>query len=460
MAGVVELTQMLAARDRRVERQGALLAAYGRPLVSFTMNIAGPVKNSPSIRRGFALGRELLLGQLRRVKAPLLHREEIDEDTGCEGLYVVELDPSALKRICVEIEERTPLGRLYDLDVLCPDGSKLDRPSPRRCLICGGAAKDCARSRSHSVPELQARTHELLSAALNRRDAEDAASLAVRALLYEVSVTPKPGLVDRNNSGSHRDMDVYTFMASASALWPYFAECVRIGRESAADPAPDTFAALRFPGKLAEAGMLDATGGVNTHKGAIFTLGLLCGALGRLERGQWSEPETVLAQVAAMTAGVERELNNPEESERLTAGQRFFRSNGVTGVRGQAAAGFPSVLRFGLPVLEKGLAEGRSRDEAGAAALLAILANTEDTNMLSRGGMALAQKKRAQLSDLLDENPWPDRAAVEALDRDYIRENLSPGGSADLLALCWLLHFLRATPHNSPSAPPVGTSSI
>ena len=439
---LVELPQMLAARDRRVERQNALLQQYGLPLVSFTLNIAGPVKNSPDIRRLFALGRELLLDQFCRLKAPLVYREETDEDTGCEGLYVVDMESAALKALCCELEERTEAGRLFDLDVLCPDGRKLDRPRPRQCLICGRDAKDCARSRTHTVPELQARTRAIIRAALDHRNAERAAALAVRALLYEVTVTPKPGLVDRQNNGSHRDMDMYTFMASASTLWPYFAECVRLGQEHRDAPAPAAFAALRFPGKLAEGRMLHATGGVNTHKGAIFILGLACGALGRLDAAQWSDPAAVLAGIAAMTAGVERELAH-NEGHGPTAGERFYRAYGVTGVRGQAAQGFPSVLHCGLPVLESSLADGRTADEAGAAALLAILANTPDTNMLSRGGYEQAEEKRAELRALLTADPCPGREVLEALDRAYIAENLSPGGSADLLGRCWLLHFLK-----------------
>ena len=439
---MVELSQMLAARDRRVERQGALLEQYRLPLVSFTLNIAGPVKNGPEIRRVFALGRELLLDQLRRVKAPLICREETDADTGCEGLYVVDMDPAALKALCCELEERTEAGRLFDLDVLCPDGRKLDRPRSRRCLICGNDAKDCARSRTHSVPELQEKTREIIRAALDQHDTERAASLAVRALLYEVTVTPKPGLVDRMNCGSHRDMDMYTFMTSASALWPYFAACVKCGRESADRPAPETFAALRFPGKLAEGRMLRETHGVNTHKGAIFTLGLVCGALGRLEAAQWREPAAILAEIAAMTKGVEQELGK-SEARCPTAGERFYRQYGTTGVRGQAARGFSTVSDFGLPTLEAALAAGKSRDEAGAAALLALLAHTPDTNMITRGGYARAEEARAELRTLLETDPCPARETLEALDRAYIAENLSPGGSADLMALCWLLHFLK-----------------
>lgn len=444
MTRMVELPQMLEARERRAERQRELLEIYHLPLVSFTLNIAGPVKNSPSVRRGFRLGRELLLGQLSRLKAPVRFSEEIDEDTGCEGLYVVDLAPEMLKEAACAIEDGTELGRLFDMDVLAPDGGKLDRPTPRTCLICGKPAKDCARSRTHTVAELQRRTHELLTEAINTHDAQTAASLAVRALLYEVCTTPKPGLVDRVNSGSHKDMDIFTFISSSAALWPYFAQCVRVGRDTAARPAPETLVALRWPGKLAEGTMLSATGGVNTHKGAIFSLGLACAAVGRLDREQWDDSEMILAQVAAMAAGsVSRELSSLTKETASTAGQRFYLEYGVTGVRGQAEAGFPSVLEYGLPTLEKGLEQGRNVDEAGAAAMLTLLAHGTDTNMVSRGGIDVQREKSAQLLKLLETYPYPNADMLTALDQDYIRQNLSPGGSADLLALCYLLHFLK-----------------
>lgn len=444
MSGMVELPQMLEARERRVLRQQELLEEYRLPLVSFTMNIAGPVKNSPSIRRGFRLGRELLFGQLARIGAPVRYSQEVDADTGCEGYYLVDTAPDILKSITCDIEDRTDLGRLFDLDVLTPDGRKLDRANPRKCLICGGPAKECARSRAHTVAELQRHTHDLLTDALDSHDAGTAASLAVRALLYEVCTTPKPGLVDRSNSGSHGDMDIYTFMDSAAALWPYFARCVRVGRSTASQPAAETFAALRWPGKLAEGDMLAATNGVNTHKGAIFSLGLACGALGRLERERWGDPACVLSQVAAMTAGtVERELAGHDRGGAATAGERFYLQYGVTGVRGQAEKGFPTVLEHGLPALEGGLAQGRSLDEAGSAAMLTLLAHTTDTNMISRGGIDVQREESARLRQLLEREPYPGRDILEALDREYIGRDLSPGGSADLLAMCYLLHFLK-----------------
>ena len=123
----VTLLEMLEARERRVERQRRLLAEYETTLVCFTMNIAGPIKNSPQIRRGFALGRRLLEEQFRVAGIRVLHSEKICENTGNEAVFVLDKDPLAVKALSVEIEDHTTGGRLFDMDVLCPDGRKVDR---------------------------------------------------------------------------------------------------------------------------------------------------------------------------------------------------------------------------------------------------------------------------------------------------------------------------------------------
>ncbi len=448
MSETVTLEQMLSARERRALRQRALLAKFGLPLVSFSMNIAGPVKNSPLIRRGFRLGSRMLKEHIARAGGAMIHEETTDAVTGCEGLYITDLTPDAIKKLTCAIEEQAPLGRLFDMDVLAPDGRKLERSVPRRCLVCGKNARDCARSRAHGVRELQAATRRLLTDGLDAYDAQTAAALATRALLYEVAVTPKPGLVDRANSGGPTDMDFYSFLSSAATLTPYFETCVRIGRQTAEQSAVQTLAALRWHGLQAECDMRRATGGVNTHKGAIYSMGLVCGALGRLTREQWHSPAPVLREAAAMAAGtVDTELRGVCIETAKTEGERAYAMYGVSGVRGEAEQGFPAVLRHGLPTLEAALARGQSPDEAGSAALLAIIANTADTNLIARGGLDGQKKAASELRASLQINPFPDRAAADALDRAYIADNLSPGGSADLLALCFFLHFLKEAPN-------------
>ena len=447
----VTLMELLDARERRAARQQALLRRFGVTLICFTMNIPGPEKDSPLIRRGFRLGVSLLEGQLAAAGLTPLHREQRCENTGCEALYALDCSPLTVKAMTVELEDAAPLGRLLDMDVIRPDGRKVDRQelglAGRKCLICGGPARVCARSRAHPLEQLRKITEDILMGAVREADETTAARLACQALLYEAAVTPKPGLVDRANNGSHRDMDFFTFQASAAALWPYFARCVRIGSDTRALPPEETFARLRTAGKLAEGEMLRATGGVNTHKGAIFSMGLVCGALGRLDRPLWRRPEVVLGACAAMTRGLTaRDFAGLTAKTAVTAGQRQYLQYGVTGVRGQAEAGFPAVLTAGLPRLEEALARGHSLNDAGCAALLALMAAADDTNLIRRGGRALQRRISDALADRLREEPFPEPALLREMDEAFIRRNLSPGGTADLLALTYLLYFLKAEP--------------
>ena len=444
----VSLMEMLDARERRVQRQQALLERYHRPLICFTMNICGPVKDSPLIRRGFARGQQLLRQQFFRAGLVPLHQEADCGTTGCEAFYVLDAAPLTIKKLTTDIEDATPLGRLYDMDVLRPDGRKVDREElhleGRKCLICGGPAKVCSSRRVHTVAQLQEKTTAILMDTLTALDAAAAAQQAVRAILYEVATTPKPGLVDRCNSGSHTDMNFFTFMDSAASLYPYFEACARAGQASADRPAPETFAALRPLGCEAEGEMLDATGGVNTHKGAIFSIGIACAALGRLERSLWSDPARVLQEIAAMTAGLtERDFAGVTAENAVTAGQKLYLQYGITGVRGQVEAGLPAVRDYGLPALENGLAQGCGLNRSGCGALLAILANSTDTNIIARSSFERQQALVQALKALLARTPYPDEAALAAMDESFRAERLSPGGSADLLALTYLLYFFK-----------------
>lgn len=447
----VSLLEVLEARERRVERQRAMLSGGGAALICFTMNIAGPVKNSPEIGRGFSLGLRQLEAQLASERIRVLRRREHREPTGNEALLLVDREALAVKALTVEVEDGSPLGRLFDMDVLRPDGTKVERRelglAGRTCLLCGGPVRLCARSRAHTVAQLQEVTGAILSAAIREEDCHTAARLTTQALLYEVAVTPKPGLVDRRNSGSHRDMDIFTFQASAAALWPYFARCAAIGMDTRALPPGETLQRLRLAGRQAEGAMHRATGGVNTHKGAIFSLGLLCGAAGRLEPSDRRQPRRMLAECAAMAQGlVSRSYGALTEETARTAGERSYLRYGITGVRGQAEAGFPAVLEVGLPKLEEALERGLSVNDAGCAALLAMLAAADDTNMLHRGGYEVQQRVRRELAALLRREPFPSRETLEALDDAFIREDLSPGGAADLLAMAYLLHLWREEP--------------
>jgi len=275
------------------------------------------------------------------------------------------------------------------------------------------------------------------------------AAYAHRALLTELMVTPKPGLVDRRNCGAHRDMDMQMFLASAQAIAPWWPHFVQIGYTYARLPARDFLSLLRPEGVLCEKAMLQATGGVNTHKGAIFSLGLLCGAAGRLlATGIELNRERLCAEVAGICAGLlERELNGRDALR--TAGERCFRRYGLTGARGEAASGFALVRLIALPACDRLRVEGVRENLALLQVLLHLLAINRDTNLVSRGGLAGLHYVRAYAAKLLLEGGALAPAGqekMEAFDDALIAHHLSPGGSADLLAVTW---FLAQFPHDS-----------
>ncbi|MBQ4469368.1 MAG: citrate lyase holo-[Synergistaceae bacterium] len=159
----INLEQMLARREVRAREQQIFLAKYNSPLISFSMNIPGPIKTNELIRRAFDIGEILLLDSLAKIHAEILDFRETHEDTGDELLLAVKSTPETLKDIAVNIEETSPIGRVFDIDVIDPQGNKLSRGTFRKCLICGKQAQECARSRNHSVQEMQQAIEELLS---------------------------------------------------------------------------------------------------------------------------------------------------------------------------------------------------------------------------------------------------------------------------------------------------------
>ena len=395
---------MLLARDRRASRQAALLSRYGRPVISFTMNIAGPVKDSPLIRYAFRSG----LRQLEALPCAQLCREVIFEPTGPEALLVYETqDARLLKAFCIRLESEGEAGRLFDLDVLDANGEKLSRETGRTCLVCGGPVSICSRSRAHGLEAITVRTRAILEAFA----AETLGEMAENALLAEVHFTPKPGLVDEANNGAHRDMDVPLFERSAHALRPCFEEFVRLGLQGASP------AALQQAGVRAEQAMFAATGGVNTHKGAIYSGALLLHAAGRLLSG---EEEGDLYELAAQTAAaIPAPTGTHGAAVRAQCG----------GIRTEAVSGYPTaqaVLR-------------QLRQSGPLDALLLSMSRLDDSTLWHRGGAEGAQLVRSRAADILAAPASEREARTRRLDAELIERNLSPGGSADLLAMAFFL---------------------
>ena len=153
-----ELPDMLNARERRVWVQEKLLAEYSGVLVSFTLNIPGPVKVLPYVPETFDLALKEILQALSASGIPVLKRSLILDRTGPEAFLCVDADALDVKRLLVPLEDVSKLGRLYDIDIIGRDGKKISRNDigkpGRTCLLCGRPARECSRSRTHSVAEL------------------------------------------------------------------------------------------------------------------------------------------------------------------------------------------------------------------------------------------------------------------------------------------------------------------
>ena len=276
--------------------------------------------------------------------------------------------------------------------------------------------------------------------------AADVADLAGRALIVEFMLTPKPGLVDQRNSGAHSDMDLPLFRRSAGAISGWFAIFARLGLELGGSvPDGDILCAVRAEGLRCEAAMLRTTEGVNTHKGAIFSLGLLCAAAGLLQaEGCTIARGTLCARVAGLTAGiVERELG----AGLATAGERAFHRHGLEGARGEAVRGFSTVRQAALPVYDGLMATGLPERTVLLQVLLHLLAVNGDTNLVARGGLAGLAYVRGRASELLRGGGVLAPDGLERLlefDDDLIARRLSPSGSADLIAVTWLLARLAS----------------
>lgn len=421
----VSLEQVLEARERRVEIQNKMLAGadQGQCMVCLTLNIAGEIKRTPKTRMLFLRGTR----EFDSLGFKVAGRYMLDEVTGSEAFWLLDEDAAEVKRYLEEVEDAFPAARLYDFDVLTADGAKLSRNVSRRCLICDAPAAECARSRRHGLDAIKAATDSLL----RQFCSEELACAAYDSLLDELYTTPKPGLVDRNNCGAHTDMDIPLLEKSAESLIPFFRDAVLMGMDRC------NMSALRARGIEAEKTMFEVTEGVNTHKGMVYSMGLILAGMGisLSEGGSCIENAAALARQDSEIQ-LERSLAGPD-----TNGGAVYSKYGARGASGEAADGFPDALYC----CER-LAFYRSLgcEEPAALAFCDSMARLEDTNLLHRGGaegLAYARMAASEISSM----PIAERIdALQELDRAMTERWLSPGGSADMLALAFLLERWRA----------------
>jgi len=372
------------------------------------------------------------------------HRIDIPENDAVErcdpagDFYLVSFSMnhfslSEIKQICESFEESHPLGRFVDVDLNDQQGNTVSSGKSKPCFFCREKpAIECRREKTHDFDELRSfMFSEMAKFGRKKREekiSDKLSSLAQQAILAEISLTPKPGLVDQHSSGSHKDMNYQTFVDSTAAISSWFEELVHEGFAFQDDDLTKALPRLREIGLKMEAAMFEATGNVNTQKGIIFLMGLSLFACGKLfsknDHFQAEEFRSIIQRICKDL--VRNEMGYPSGKSH---GEKIFLKYGFSGARGEAESGLATVLDFGLPQL---LQLEKSNDEALTKCFLAIAANNNDTNILFRSNPeVLSTFKHLSKTALEDFNPTNYSALIDVCKQ----ENISPGGSADLLAV-------------------------
>ena len=410
--------------------------------------------------------------------------------------YALDIDDSpihSIKERLIQIEETHPLGRLFDFDLHRASSANLtliDRESLgkplRKCFLCNEPAIICRRQKNHGTDDLAHWISTLVNDFVHRQlEAGNFLKVLHRfvceSVIEEAVAIPKPGLVDGRGSGVHSDMDLPLLITSAFAIGPHILECgergVVTGLETDLEPS-SMFSALKVIGLNAERDMFSVTNGVNTHKGMIFSLGLLSAAAGFAFGRNLVKSDLSLIDFGSLVcdlAGtivfgiVDSELKKDNHhcgrikdsmagTGHLTKGEMNFIQFGSDGVRGEASRGFPSIVKQGLPQAQYCLVNGMKGNRRTVRILLAIMSTLDDGNVLAKGGReSLARIKQLSTDALLEDDgtlgkdnfTW--KTSYGKLESYCSLKGISSGGSADMTAAVLLLssmwkHLVFRTP--------------
>jgi len=450
--------KILNAREKRAALRKQC-SQRGNASLSLTLNIPGYPKNSPLLSAFFDAVLADLRTHLRAHRIEIDTARELKQVDEAGNFYLVPLSDGRplyeLKALCEVFEESHPLGRILDVDIADERIQPVSSQKLKSCLLCEKSALVCMREGTHTSEELRerlfSRIERYLADGNKRRTCRRLAELALKAILYEITVSPKPGLVDRFEPGSHRDMYYFTFLDSTAAIAACFEELAATGWSFAGGDLRGALPLLRAVGLDMEEAMFAATRGVNTQKGLIFLMALALFSAARvIARDGAFRAVSCREAIAAICRGLVRDELASASKDAATHGAAIFRRYGgeYGGVRKEAEQGLPSVFEHGLPELEAALADAGDApaaprlNEALTRTLLRLMAVVDDTNILHRRDPATLKTVQE-----LSRNVLAARTREEAAERyaDLIetcrREYVSPGGSADLLAVTLFFAF-------------------
>lgn len=403
--------------DREARNLSIIKAAEQSDIITVKANVPGTDKK---VKESFLLVRYFTNEVLRTFGGVA---EFFD---GADGMYsVVKTSGNNLKEKTVEIEKTDPIGRFCDIDVYlkCAKNS-LSRSYMRKCFICQNPAFVCARQRSHTTEELL----KVLKSGTRARFSALIAKIIKQSLMAELNIENKFGLVTPTSCGSHADLNYDIMHKSQDAIIPYLVSAFWIGFDS--DKAEDMLTKLRPIGIEAEKAMYAAVK-TNTYKGFIFVAGVLLASAGYILSCGRGDFDGIFSTAAEICKGITDELQSGGKTNGITA----YKNYNMTGVRGHAERGFDVVRQAEKLIGRDGSSENLLKT------LCYIVGNIEDTVLLKRSG---SFDKYLYFKNKISSVDVADKIQLIQLNNECIKNNISIGGSADVLATAVMLGKLRS----------------
>ena len=445
---------ILIAREERAELQQDLIEKYKLPLVSLRVNYPGIEKDN-SLTRNIAkiIKKELVSKFMKQI----VYEDDKITAEGPVITLIIENIAEEIKRKTIDVEENHILGRCVDIDVYDEMGNSISRGQlgliGRKCFLCGDNAQNCARSRRHNIEDVIGFIYKKYdeytkykNKVHNIHDTSfDISSLAVQAMLYEVVSSPSPGLVSTISTGAHNDMDHYTFIESTCALIKYMTLCTELGFSK--NSPEELLKSARTVGIQGEKAMFQKTEGVNTHKGMLFLMGISCVAVGNAiyNNLQFKDVRSIIMEMCKGL--VEKELlplKSNKGNRNLSYGEKLYLLYNIEGVRGEIEKGLPIIFEFALDFYKKN--EDLSKNDRLVQTLIGIMQYSEDSNILHRHSIEILKEVNEKAKSIMEiggVRSEEGKKAISELDKVFIEKRISPGGSADLLALTVFFYLVE-----------------